>query len=470
MAKYHDIKLKDYVFSPRFKNSDFGQYIALSDDYTVSSDPVTASHEKAYFAMKKYEDIDSKKQFPSQEYIFTLETSLQDVLLRMEMEWFLLDSKKLSSIWEEISKKIRLLEVEIYEVVWESFNINSTKQLQQILFEKLNIPVSKKIKTWFSVDNEALESIWQKYPVALMILEHRSLRKLQTTYVDWLLKSINPDTKKIHTSFNQTQTSTWRLSSENPNLQNIPAWDWYAEMIKSCFIPSKDDFKLLVADYSQVELRVLANLSGDPVLLWAFIENEDIHARTARYLFWVDGKVTSEQRRRAKTVNFWVVYWISWFGLSKQISSWMQEANEYIEKFYDTYKGVREYYDSLLEKARAVWYVETLFWRRRYILWLNDANRIIRWQAEREAINMPIQWTAADIIKIAMVRIDEMISEKNYKSKMILQVHDELVFEIHKDEPQFEMEIKEIMENVYNFEAKLLVETWIWENWKKAKG
>lgn len=387
----------------------------------------------------------------------------------MEYEWFKLDSVRLKNIWQEIEKRINLLETEIYELVWERFNLNSPKQLQVILFEKLNIPTNKKIKTWFSVDNEVLEQIWEKYAIAALILEHRWLRKLLTTYVEWLLKSMNPFTKRMHTTFNQTQAVTGRLSSENPNLQNIPSWIWYADEIKSCFIPSSSDYKIFVADYSQVELRVLANLSRDKVLLDAFINGEDIHTKTAKFLFWEETKITSEQRRRAKTVNFWVVYWISGFWLSKQINISPAEATSYINTFYEIYSWVKHYYEALLEKARETWYVETYFWRRRYVNWLNDANKIMKGQAEREAINMPIQWTAADVIKIAMIKIAELLKKRKYKSKMILQVHDELVFEIHKDELFLEDSIKQIMENVVDFDAKLFVETWIGNNWKEAK-
>jgi DNA polymerase I len=469
MPKLYDLKMKEYIFAPRFRNTDFKTFMDLSEDFLTSDDKVIESYEKAYFAWKKHVEIDTDKSFPSQEFIFWMESKLIETLTQIELTGFKLDSTKLKSIWAEIETLIKSLEEGIFEAVWERFNLNSPKQLQVILFEKLNIPTTKKIKTGFTVDNDALEFIWQKNPVAFLILEHRGLRKLQTTYVEWLMKAINPNTKKIHTTFNQTQAVTWRLSSENPNLQNIPAWDWYAEMIKSCFIPSSADFKILVADYSQVELRVLANLSNDPILMEAFKSWEDIHTKTAKFLFWEDAKIWKEERRRAKTVNFWVVYWISGFGLSKQIGTNPWEATTYIEKFYTLYSWVRTYYDSILEKARETGYVETFFGRRRYINWLNDANRIVKWAAEREAINMPIQWTAADVIKIAMIDIEKLLEEGNYKSKMILQVHDELVFEIHKDEMFLWDKIKEIMENVVPFDAKLLVEVWMGDNWKEAK-
>lgn len=468
MPKFYDIKIKDYIFNSRFRNSNFNESMEFSDDYVVANDRNIANIEKSFFSWEKYEKLDLLKSSPSQEFVLKLELELLEVLTKMESEWFKINSSRLKEIWVETEKKIYSLEEEIYELVWEKFNLNSPKQLQVILFEKLKIPTTKKIKTGYSVDNDALEFIASKYPIANLILEHRWLRKLLTTYIDGLLKSINSATHKIHTTFNQTQTSTGRLSSENPNLQNIPAGSSYAGEIKSCFITSSSDYKILVADYSQVELRILANLSQDRILLEAFKSGEDIHTRTAKFLFW-DKDITSEERRKAKTVNFWVIYWISGFGLSKQINTNPWEATVYINKFFETYSQVKDYYEKILEKARENGYVETYFGRRRYINWLNDANKIIRWQAEREACNMPIQWTAADIIKLAMIEIDSFLKNWNYKTKMILQVHDELVFEIHKDELNIEKEIINIMENIIPFEAKLLVETWIGDNWKEAK-
>ncbi|EKE29294.1 MAG: DNA polymerase I [uncultured bacterium (gcode 4)] len=470
MTKFYDIKLKEYIFAPRFRNSDFKTFIEQSDNFILSNEKKTASYEKAYFAWANHlADIDYSKPSPSQEFIFSMESQLLEVLSKMEYEWFKLDSMKLKNLWTEMEDRIKQLEEEIYELVWERFNLNSPKQLQVILFEKLQIPTNKKIKTWFSVDNEVLELIWEKYAIAALILEHRWLRKLVTTYVEGLLKSVNPFTKRMHTTFNQTQAVTGRLSSENPNLQNIPSWNRHADEIKSCFIPSSSDYKILVADYSQVELRVLANLSRDKVLLEAFMSWEDIHTRTAKFLFWEDAKITSELRRRAKTVNFWVVYGISWFWLSKQINISPAEATSYINTFYEMYSGVKAYYESILETARETGYVETYFGRRRYVNWLNDANKIMKAQAEREAINMPIQWTAADVIKLAMIKIADLLEKWWYKTKMILQVHDELVFELHKDELFLEEKIKEIMENVVGFDAKLYVETWTGDNWKDAK-
>lgn len=471
MAKFFDIKLRNYIFDKYFKGVWFGEYLENTHNFWASNETLIQNDEKAIFSFND----SSKVNLPQTkdfwlDFVFGFESELIEVLAKMEFEWVKVSSEKLAKIWEEIEKKTKNLETEIYEVVWEKFNINSAKQVQEILFEKLKIPTSKKIKTGFSVDNEALSFIAKDYAIASLILEYRWLQKLQSTYIQWLLKVINKQTGKLHTTYNQIKTSTWRLSSENPNLQNIPSGDFFSDEIKSCFIPGSSDFTLLVADYSQVELRILANLSGDPELTSAFLNSEDIHNKTAKFLFWENTTITGELRRRAKTVNFWVIYWISGFGLSKTMNVSMAEANEYINKFYEKYSGVRTYYESVLEKARQTGYVETFFGRRRYVNWLNDANRIIKWQAEREALNMPIQWTSADIIKLAMIEINNFFKENNLKSKLIMQVHDELVFEIHKTELDFaQKEIRRIMENIHNFPIKLLVDIWIWDNWKKAK-
>lgn len=469
MTKFFDIKLRDYICLPNYRNLWFGPYCEAKHDYIISESSSILAAEKAYFSYLDFIKTEKDKIFWTQ-YIFDLELELLEVLAKMEYEWVSIDIVKLKEIWVRLEHEAKKIEEEIYNLVWEKFNINSAKQVQDILFTRLKIPTNKKIKTWFSVDNEVLNLIAKDYAVAGLILEYRWLKKLQSTYIDWLLRSLNPKTKKIHTTYNQTQAATGRLSSENPNLQNIPSWDKNSDEIKSCFVPTHNDFVIVVADYSQVELRILANLSKDSILLDAFKSNEDIHLTTAKLLFPEETTITQELRRRAKTVNFWVIYGISWFGLSKSMNISPSEANIYIEKFYEKYFQVRNYYNEVLEKSRKTWFVETFFWRRRFINGLNDANRIIRWQAEREAINMPIQWTAADVIKIAMINFSKFLESWNYKSKMIMQVHDELVFEVHKDElGLMKNKIREIMENVFTFEIGLTIDLWEWSNWKEAK-
>lgn len=336
----------------------------------------------------------------------------------------------------------------------ERINLNSPKQLQVFFFEKLGLKPIKKNKTGYSVDTDVLEEIAKTHDVARLILEYRSLSKLASTYVDALIKAVDAHDRRIHTTYDSLGAATGRMSSNDPNLQNIPSGDGYAKEIKECFIPSAGNV-LMVADYSQIELRILAFLSEDTALIDAFVQNEDIHTRTARFLFEKkhalnmtdDWKPNSEERRIAKTVNFGVIYGITGFGLAKTLGVGPWEAQQYIEAFYEKYPGVRAYYDSLLEKACETGYVETFFGRRRYMPSLNDANKTIRTIAEREAINMPVQGTAADIIKIAMVEIDEYIRAHNLRGRMILQVHDELVFDIPEDEkPIFEKIIPGIME------------------------
>lgn len=388
---------------------------------------------------------------------------------------------KLAEIGERIRAGIKACETEIYEVTGEFFNLNSPKQVAEILFGKLGIKPTKKNKTGYSVDTEVLEEIAKEYDVAQFIIEHRTLSKLQSTYVESLLKVADKKTHRVHTTYGQLGAATGRMSSNDPNLQNIPTGIGYASEIKSCFIPSEGNI-FLVADYSQIEIRVLAWLSQDHALLDAFEQGEDIHARTAKFLFPDASEISSEQRRIAKTVNFGVIYGITGFGLAKTLGAPPWEATKYIEAFYAKYPGVKNYYESILEDGRALGYVETAFGRRRYIPGLNDANKMARSIAEREAINMPIQGTAADMLKIAMLDIDAKVREKKLRGSMILQVHDELVFDIPKNEVDtWEAIVRVSMEEILTLHAPkhgilgdrmppIRVDMHIGENWVAAKG
>lgn len=454
MTQYHDIALTSAIMQAR-NRWNFSEYIERELWYIWDGTPESKVKLMQLLLQNQWEN---DTQTPA---ILSLEFQLLPILARMESQGVCIDIEKLETIGIEIESKIRLLETEIYEVTGEFFNINSPKQIQVLLFEKLWIKPTKKNKTGYSVDNEVLEEIAKEYDIARLILEYRWLSKLQSTYVDALLKIADKKTHRVHTTYHQLGAATWRMSSNDPNLQNIPTWIWYANDIKSCFIPS--DWNIfIVADYSQIEIRVLAWLSQDPSLLDAFKNDEDIHARTARFLFsegTADIADTSaqiqwwksypEQRRIAKTVNFWVIYGITGFWLSKTLNCSPWEADIYIKAFYEKYPWVREYYNSVLEEARINGYVETAFGRRRYIPWVNDANKTIRSIAEREAINMPIQWTAADMIKLAMCDIDKKIQEKNLQWSMILQVHDELVFDVPIPEKDDWLNlIQDAMENV----------------------
>lgn len=452
-----DIRHYKYLTSVIDRNLDFPAFMDFEHHYATSSDKSEYAIEKAYFSYQeslKEESIDSKIQS-----IVDMESTLLVVLAGMEKNGVYVDERKLRDIGENIARESKNKELEIYDLVGERFNINSAKQVQTILFEKLNIPVSKKIKTGYSVDNEALSEIGKKYEIANIILQYRTLEKLRSTYIEGLLKVINPATKRIHTSYNQLGASTGRLSSETPNLQNIPSGEGYARDIKSCFRPSSSEYSFLVADYSQVELRILASLSGDISLVETFERGEDIHARTARFLFGENTVITSELRRIAKSVNFGVIYGITGFGLSKVINTSPAEATKYIDAFYAMYPGVRAYYQSILDGAQKNGYVETFYGRRRHIPGVRDNNKMIRAAAEREAINMPIQGTAADVVKLAMIEMDAFLKNGAHKSKMLLQVHDELVFEVHESEKELmEKQVRAIMEGVFPGAVKLLVD------------
>lgn len=470
MANFQDTALVKSILTPRFRYEEFSEYMDFWHDYEISADPVDKLSERAYLSLSEKETIEKDVLYWENEKILKMEHNLLPVLARMELAGVNLDAVKLRLLGEKMATEIKQLEIIIHDTVGEKFNINSSKQLQEILFGKLQIPVVKKNKTGLSVDNEVLELISEKYAIAKDILEYRSLQKLHSTYVEWLLKMVHPVTGRIHTTYRQLGTTTGRMSSENPNLQNIPTGAWYAGEIKSCFIPKDLNYSLLVADYSQVELRILASLTGDQNLIDAFLNGEDIHMRTARFLFGDNVTISGDMRRQAKAVNFGVIYGITGFWLSKMIGASPADGNRYIETFFAKYPTVRAYYDNLLEQARKTGYVETYFWRRRYIEWLNDANKMTRAGAEREAINMPIQWTAADIIKFAMIRLDETIREKKMKSRLLMQVHDELVVETHIDELEImKTLVKNTMEQVVDFAVPILVDIGVWPDWNSAK-
>lgn len=398
-----------------------------------------------------------------------IEIPLIDVLKEMEINWVKIDRDRLKWVWMLLENEIEKLEKEIYALAWEEFNIKSPKQVAYTLFVKMWLNSWKKTKTWFSVDNEVLEELAKNHEIARKMIEYRTYTKLLSTYVEWLLGELD-DNDIIHTNYNQTIASTWRLSSTNPNLQNIPTWNWVSWEIRNAFIPFSDDEIIMAFDYSQVEVRILAIMSWDENLLNAFKNDVDIHYNTAKFIFGKDN-ISKEERKVAKSVNFWVIYGISSFWLSKMINAPIAECKKYIDKFYENYPSVREFFDNVIENCKKTWYVETMFWRKRYISGINDWNRIIQEAAKREAINMPIQWTAADIIKLAMIRIHNFLKENNLKSKLIMQVHDELVFSMKNDEKwKIEKEVKNIMESVLvNTSIKLIVDIWEWKNRGEAK-
>lgn len=397
-----------------------------------------------------------------------IEMPLVNVLTKMEMDGVKLDRKKLKDLSKEYDKKIGDLMRKIYKESGEEFNINSTKQLAVILFEKLGLPIIRRTKTGYSTDTEVLQTLAASYAICQYLLDYRALTKLKSTYVDALPQLIHPKTGRVHTSFNQTVAATGRLSSSDPNLQNIPVRSEEGKRIREAFVAEKD-FILIDADYSQIELRVLAHLSEDKRLLSAFKQNEDIHAATAAGLFGVqESKVTDAQRAIAKTVNFGVLYGQSAFGLSSQLGIEVGEAHDYIENFYRTYSGVAAYKEKVLKDLKKRGSVETLMGRRRYFPDFENANKAVKANVERMAFNTVFQGSAADIIKKAMIDLSDAL--EGTKTRMILQVHDELMFEApKKDVHSITQLVIEKMTGAARLKIPLNVSVGTGTNWAEAK-
>ncbi|MXW43888.1 MAG: DNA polymerase I [Candidatus Dadabacteria bacterium] len=395
---------------------------------------------------------------------------LVPVLCDMEFTGVSVDTAILGKMSEEFERDLDSIEGGIYEKTEGKFNINSTKQLSEVLFEKLGLPVKKKTaKGAFSTDSEVLRDLSTIHEVPRLILRHRFLSKLKSTYIDQLPRLINPVTGRIHTSFNPAGTSTGRLSSSDPNLQNIPIKTGDGKRIRKSFV-AKDGCVILSADYSQIELRLLAHFSEDPILLEALRDDKDVHVATACEIFNAsEDQITSEMRNLAKTINFGIIYGISAFGLSKQLGTTVSVSRNYINRYFDRYSEVKTYMQASVEEARNRGYTETLVGRRRPIPELVSGNRVERGRGEREAINTPIQGSAADIINLAMIRIFRRLEEGEFRSKMILQVHDELLFEVYEAElEKLRTHIKNDMENAWELRVPLRVEMRAAENWAEA--
>jgi len=399
-----------------------------------------------------------------------VEFPLVEVLAHMEFSGVKLDTDLLREMSKELDRMLDNLTHDIYRLAGTEFNINSPQQLADVLFKKLKLPPVKTTKTGYSTDVEVLEELAKEHPIAEKLLEYRQIQKLKSTYVDALPKLVNPKTGKVHTSFNQTGTATGRLSSSDPNLQNIPIRTEIGREIRKAFIPSEPDWFIMSADYSQIELRIMAHLSGDENLISAFRKGLDIHSSTAASVFGVRPEdVNYEMRRKAKEVNFGIMYGISPYGLSQRLGIPQPEAKKIIEVYFQRFPKVKEYIDKTIAEARQKGYVATLLGRRRYVPDINSRNRTVREFAERTAINMRIQGTAADLIKLAMVRIYDEMKKRKFKSKMILQVHDELVFDVAPDEVE---QLKEIvldkMQNALQLDVPLVVELGVGKNWYEA--
>jgi DNA polymerase I len=398
-----------------------------------------------------------------------MEFPLIPVLARMECAGISLDVKHLEGMSKEMDRQLQTLIADIHREAGASFNINSTQQLGDLLFNKLKLPTQRKTKTGFSTDVNVLESLRGQHPIIEKLLDFRQVTKLKSTYVDALGSLINPATGRVHTSFNQTVAATGRLSSSDPNLQNIPIRTEIGRSIRAAFVPAKG-MELLSADYSQIELRIMAHVSRDPGLVEAFKNNEDIHATTAAKVFGVDAKgVTRNMRRKAKEVNFGIMYGIGPFGLAARLGIPQNEAREIIARYFERFPNVKQYINDTIATARQNGYVTTLYGRRRYFADINSRNQNIRANAERAAINMPIQGTAADMIKVAMIRIDDDLRKKGLKSRMLLQVHDELVFEIAKGElEELKSLITDRMQNAMTLTVPVKVEIGLGKNWLEA--
>jgi DNA polymerase-1 len=399
-----------------------------------------------------------------------IEFPLIGVLARMEMAGVSLDTKYLADMSRDLERQLQNLVIKIHGLAGEPFNINSTQQLAEILFQKLKLPIVRKTKTGFSTDVAVLESLRGEHPLIEEILEYRQLTKLKSTYIDALPLLINPVTGRVHTSFNQTVAATGRLSSSDPNLQNIPIRTELGSAIRKAFVPAGERAGLLSADYSQIELRIMAHISGDEGLRAAFLNNEDIHATTAAKIFGVEADAVSrDMRRKAKEVNFGIMYGIGPFGLANRLEISLGEARDIIARYFERFPKVKQHIHNTIESARRTGYVTTLRGRRRYLPDITSRNQAVRGNAERQAINMPIQGTAADMIKLAMIALDRELRSRSLKSRMLLQVHDELVFEVPEAEKEgVEQLVVKEMRDAMTLSVPIHVEVGFGKNWLEA--
>lgn len=459
-----DVALAAYLADPGHNSYALAD---LSKRYLASTLP-TDCENIALLAVQLREQLKEYEQLALYE---ELELPLAPVLAKMELSGITPDMELLAQLNEDMTARIAQLEKQAMEQAGEEFNLKSPKQLGIILFEHLQLPVIKKTKTGYSTDAKVLEALEGKHPLIATILEHRKLAKLQSTYLDGLKPLVNAKTGRIHTHFQQTVTVTGRLSSTDPNLQNIPTRTEEGKQIRRIFVPGAGYDYLMSCDYSQVELRILACIAHDELLLDAFRHGQDIHARTAAEVFGVPlAEVTHEMRSRAKAVNFGIVYGISDFGLAKQLDVGRKEAAGYIESYFARYTGVKKYMEDIVAKAREQGYVSTLMGRRRYLPDIRHSNFNLRSFAERTAINTPIQGTAADIMKKAMIDVERALEQAGCKSRILLQVHDELVLEVTEDERERVAElVRATMQAAASLEIPLLADVNFGKNWAETK-
>lgn len=463
--KYKTVPIEDLI-GPKGKKQASMRTVPIEQikEYAAEDADVTLRLKHYFAPLLKQEGLES--------LFFEMEMPLIYVLAEMEATGVKLDTEALKQSSEVLSQQLSALEESIYDLAGQSFNINSTKQVGEILFDKLKLDEkAKKTKTGgYSTSEEVLEKIRGKHPIVDKLLEYRGIKKLLSTYIDALPALIHPETGKIHTSFNQAVTATGRLSSTNPNLQNIPVRDELGREIRKAFIADDDDCIFFSADYSQIELRLMAHLSNDPHMVEAFCSGADIHAATAAKIYGIPvEEVTSDMRRKAKTANFGIIYGISVFGLAERLSIPRAESKELIDGYFQTYPRIKEYMEESIRVAKEKGYVETLFKRKRFLPDINSHNAIVRGYAERNAINAPIQGSAADIIKLAMIRIHQRFEAEHLKSRMILQVHDELNFNVRKEEFDRVKEIVlDCMEHVLQLRVPLIADCGEGKNWLEA--
>ncbi len=435
--------------------------IDLATQYACSDADVTIGLADKFNNLLKEEKLDK--------LFYEVEMPLISALVELEKNGVYVDSKILNKISKELEHEIKDLERNIFAIAGEKFNLNSPKQLREILFVKLMLPVIKKTKTGASTDASVLEELAVKYEIAQKLLEYRQYSKIKSTYVDVLPTLVRKDTGRIHANFNQTITATGRLSSSNPNMQNIPIRGKLGKKVRSAFVPQKKGYKILVADYSQVELRILAHLSQDKQLIKDFKDGKDIHRATAADIFGItENFVDDEQRSAAKAINFGIIYGQSAFGLSKSLKISRKEAEQFIERYFKRYKGVKKFMEKTIKEAKKNGYVETMLGRKRPLPDINSPNFSLKAFAERTAINTPVQGTAADLIKVAMTKINSQLTTNNLQ--LILQVHDELVLEVKEAElDKVKKIVKHEMENAIPLDVKAKVDIGVGDSWSEAK-
>ena len=466
--EYLELDIDEYIGT----EEDDQKQMTLFDNNVEDNKKDSEKYNLYVYIIDKINDIiiEKLKDTNSFDLYTNIDIPTIEVLSSMQWNGMYVDEDELNEFGKELTSQIEILTKVIHEMAGEEFNINSTKQLGEILFEKMQLPVIKKTKNGYSTDVDVLEKLKREDPIIGKILEYRQLMKLNSTYVEGLKPFINPKTKRIHSFFHQTITATGRISSTEPNLQNIPTRFELGKRVRKVFKPAEGKV-YIDADYSQIELRVLAHISEDKHMIQAFENNEDIHKQAASKVFKTPiEEVTKEQRSNAKAVNFGIVYGISDFGLGEQLGISRKKAKQYIDEYLNEYAGIKEFMENIIEKTKEKGYVETLFHRRRYVPELNSKNYMVRQFGNRVAMNTPIQGTAADIMKIAMINVNKELKNRGLESKIVLQVHDEMMIEAPESEKEEVKQImKQEMESAIKLKVPLIADISEAKNWYDCK-